>query len=117
MVKATHMTPRPPATPLVEELSRHHYALLSRFARRYIWWLSPSEAMDYPARVVTQVMNIGVFEDARRLAETLGDDCLRAVLRQAEAGQFNARSWYYWHYRLGLAEPGQVPPLPVRRIP
>ena len=73
--------------------------------------------MDYPARVVTQVMNIGVFEDARRLAETLGDDCLRAVLRQAEAGQFNARSWHYWHYRLGLAEPGQVLPLPVRRIP
>ena len=82
-----------------------------------MWWLSPSEAMDYPARVVTQVMNIGVFEDARRLAETLGDDCLRAVLRQAEAGQLNARSWHYWHYRLELAELGQVPPLPVRRIP
>ena len=116
MVKATHITPLPPAAPLAEELGRHH-ALLSKLARRYIWWLSPSEAMDYPARVVAQVMNIGVFEDSSRLAETLGDDCLRAVLRQAEAGQLNARSWHYWHYRLGLAEPGHVPPLPVRRIP
>jgi hypothetical protein len=110
------MTPRPPEAPLVGRLHRHH-ALLRKFARRYIWWLSPTEALDYPARVVAQVMNIGVFEDASRLAETLGDDCLRSVLRQAEAGQFNARSWHYWHYRLGLAEPGHVPPLPVRRIP
>ncbi len=116
VVKATHSTSQILAAPLEEEL-RPHGALLTEFARRYIWWLSPEEALEFPARVVAQVMNIGVFQDAARLAEALGDDGLRAVLRQAEAGQFNARSWHYWHYRLGLAEPGQVPPLPVRRIP
>jgi len=104
------------AAPLVDELQPHR-ALLKEFARRYIWWKSPEEAMAYPARVVAQVMNIGVFQDAARLAEALGDEGLRAVLRQAEAGQFNARSWHYWHYRLGLAAPGEVPPLPVRHIP
>lgn len=116
MVKATHSPPQALAAPLAEELRPHH-ALLIELARRYIWWLAPEEAMEYPARVVAQVMNIGVFQDAARLAEAVGDDGLRAVLRQAEAGQFNARSWHYWHYRLGLAEPGQVPPLPVRHIP
>ena len=116
VVKATHSTSQILAAPLEEEL-RPHGALLTEFARRYIRWLSPEEALEFPARVVAQVMNIGVFQDAARLAEALGDDGLRAVLRQAEAGQFNARSWHYWHYRLGLAEPGQVPPLPVRRIP
>lgn len=116
VVKATHSTSQTLPAPLAEEL-RPHRALLMDFARRYIWWLSPEEAMVFPARVVAQVMNIGVFQDAARLTEAVGEDGLRAVLRQAEAGQFNARSWHYWHYRLGLAEPGQVPPLPVRRIP
>ncbi len=116
MVTATHSTPRPLPAPFVEEL-RPHRELLTEFARRYIWWLSQEEAMEYPARVVAQVMNIGVFQDAARLADAVGESGLRAVLRQAEAGQFNARSWHYWHYRLGLAEPDQVPPLPVRRIP
>jgi hypothetical protein len=116
MVTATHTTPRTLPAPCVEEL-RPHRELLTEFARRYIWWLSPEEAMEYPARVVAQVMNIGVFQDAARLADAVGESGLRAVLRQAEAGQFNARSWHYWHYRLGLAGRDEVPPLPVRRIP
>jgi len=95
---------------------QQHADLLTALAGKYIWWLSPAEAMEMPARVVAQVMNIGVFEDVRIMAEALGDDCLRSVLQHAEAGQFNDRSWAYWHYRLGLAEPDRVPPQPVRRI-
>ena len=116
MVKATHSAQQTSAAPLADEL-RAHAELMLELARRYVWWLTPAEAMDYPARVAAQVMNIGVFQDATRLAEAVGDDCLRAVVRSAEAGQFNARSWHYWHYRLGLAKPGHVPPLPVRHLP
>lgn len=93
-----------------------HVALLGEFARKYIWWLTPPEALAYPARVVAQVMNLGEFKDACRLVEALGESTLRAVVARAEAGQFNERSWHYWHYRLRLAQPGAVPPLPVRRI-
>ncbi len=93
-----------------------HETLLGDFARKYIWWMPPSEALAYPARIVAQVMNLGEFNDARRLAEALGESTLRIVVARAEAGQFNERSWHYWHYRLGLARPGTVPPLPVRRI-
>ena len=103
-------------SPATERLARHS-AALAALACRYNWWLSPEEALDYPERIVALVMNIGAFRDAALLAETFGEDALRAVLKDAEAGQFNARSWHYWHYRLGLAQPGRVPPLPVRRIP
>ncbi len=101
---------------LPPEVVRGHAALLARLASKYIWWLTTAEAMEYPVRVVAQVMNLGEFEDVRRMVEALGEEVLRAVVNHAEAGQFNERSWHYWHFRLGLAEPGGVPPLPVRRI-
>ena len=99
-----------------DETLRQHAALLTEMARKYTWWMPAEEALDYPARIVAQVMNIGVCRDACRVADALGDDCLRAVVSNAEAGWFNARSWHYWHYRLDLAAVDHVPPLPVRRL-
>ena len=115
MLKATSHSEMAAPSPLAERLGPHT-AFLAGLAGKYHWWLSPEEALDFPERIVALVMNVGEFRDTNRLAETVSDDCLRAVLQQAEAGQFNARSWHYWHYRLGLAEPSHVPPLPVRHI-
>jgi hypothetical protein len=70
-----------------------------------------------PARVIAQVMDIGDYDDVQALVLQVGDEVLREVLRHAEAGQFNERSWTYWHYRLGLAGVDEVPPLPLRRFP
>jgi len=67
-----------------------------------------------PERVIAQVMDIGDYADVQSLASQIGDDVLREVLAHAQAGQFNARSWTYWHYRLGLSDVDQVPALPVR---
>jgi hypothetical protein len=85
-------------------------------AARYIWWKTPEEALRYPQQIAAQVMNLGDWADVQLLARAVGDDYLRAVIRTAEAGQFNERSWAYWHYRLHLAEVERVPPLPERRI-
>lgn len=87
---------------------------LRPYARKYLWWLAPEEALARPERIIAQVMNLGDYADVQALAALVGDEVLRDVLRQASAGQFNERSWAYWHYRLGLAEPDQVPPLPKR---
>lgn len=87
---------------------------LAALARKYVWWKSPEEALAQPERVIAQVMDIGDFDDMRSLASQLGDDALRDVIAHAQAGWFNPRSWAYWHYRLGLCEVEQVPPLPVR---
>lgn len=93
-----------------EEIER-----LRPFAMRYVWWKTAEEALRYPQRVVAQVMNIGTFEDLQSLDEIVGEEGLARALSQAEAGQFNPRSWHYWHYRLGLSRPGEVPSLPIRK--
>lgn len=89
---------------------------LKPFARKYIWWKAPEEALAMPERVIAQVMNIGDYADVQVLVSQVGDELLREVLTHAEAGQFNERSWAYWHYRLGLSHVDHVPPLPVRRF-
>jgi hypothetical protein len=91
--------------------------ILELMAKKYIWWKSPDEAVAMPERVIAQVMDRGDYGDVQRLAAMVGDQVLREVLTQAQAGQFSARSWAYWHYRLGLAEVDCIPPLPVRALP
>jgi len=73
--------------------------------------------MRFPARVAAQVMNLGAWEDMVAMVEATGEEYLRSVLQSAEAGQLDARSWHYRHYRLGLAEYGirPVPPIPARK--
>ena len=97
-------------------MSQTSQRTLTSLARKYVWWKTPEDAMAAPERVIAQVMNIGDYEDVQTLASQLGDEMLRQVLTHAEAGQFNERSWAYWHYRLGLADLDQIPPLPVRRF-
>lgn len=88
---------------------------LHKMALRYIWWMSPEQASKVPYRIIAQVMNIGTWEDALILMEIFPPDALKHALKNAEAGWFRPRSWHFWHYRLGLADVGKVPPLPVRR--
>jgi hypothetical protein len=90
--------------------------MLKQLAKKYIWWETADEAVSMPERIIAQVMNIGDYEDVQTLAAQVGDGTLREVLSHAEPGQFNERSWAYWHYRLGVACMDQVPPLPVRRF-
>jgi hypothetical protein len=91
-------------------------SLLASLARKYVWWMNADEASRDPALVIAQVMNLGDYDDMHSMATQVGDDALRAVIARAQPGRFNARSWTYWHYRLGLAALGQVPPLPMRRF-
>lgn len=89
---------------------------LEALAAKYVWWKTPSEAVEMPERVIAQVMDIGDYADVQRLTHLVGDDVLRDVLTHAQAGQFNPRSWAYWHYRLGLSDVDQVPEMPQRRF-
>jgi ribulose bisphosphate carboxylase small subunit len=83
-------------------------------AARYIWWEPPERAIQRPRRVIALVMEMGDYDDVERVSRALGEDGLRDALEHAEAGEFRARSWHFWHYRLGLSQPGQVPPMPRR---
>ena len=117
MTPTTPTTPQRPPPPSDHAAQAEQRELLTYWATRYIWWKSPEEALRSPARILTQVMNLGDYEDVQRMVEAFGDAALREVLRHVEAGQLNERSWAYWQYRLGLATPGHVPPLPTRRFP
>ncbi|MCP4701710.1 MAG: hypothetical protein GY862_33355 [Gammaproteobacteria bacterium] len=90
--------------------------ILVKFAKKYLWWKTPDEVIETPARVIAQVMDIGDYDDVQIVAKQAGDEYLKTLLNHAEIGQFNERSWAYWHYRLGLALPGQVPPMPQRKV-
>jgi len=90
--------------------------LLLDLAEKYIWWKTPDDAVAMPERVMAQVMNIGAYDDVQILVKAVGRDALRKVIEHAEIGQFNERSWAYWHYRLGLATLGKLPPMPQRRF-
>jgi hypothetical protein len=46
--------------------------LLHKLAAKYIWWKRPDEALQYPERVVLQVMNIGDYEDVQELVDFWG---------------------------------------------
>lgn len=97
-------------------MNRIDQEFLKTLASKYVWWKTPDEAVSTPQRLIAQVMNIGDYADVQTLATQAGDDVLRDVLSHAEAGQFDERSWAYWHYRLGLASVDLVPALPVRKF-
>lgn len=90
--------------------------ILAPLARKYIWWKTPEQAVASPRRVVAQVMNLGDYADVQALAARIGEAAFADVLRHAEAGEFSPRSWAYWHYRLGLATLGNLPPMPSRKV-
>lgn len=90
--------------------------LLQAMARKYVWWLSPREAAARPDLIITQVMDIGDYEDACRLEAAMGRQALARALRHAEPGRLSERSWAYWHHRLGRAPAGRVPPPPKRAL-
>ena len=82
------------------------------------WWKTADDALEYPERVIAQVMNLGTLTDVCHLLAAFDLEHLRRVLRHAEPGWFNERSWVFWHYRLGLATiTAALPPLPIRAIP
>ncbi len=90
-------------------------AQLRPLAKR-IWWMSEDEALRFPSRVAAQAMHLNLRKDVALLRQVLTEDELRAVLAEAEIGQFNARSWRHWHEQLRLLRAGQAPPMPVRKL-
>ena len=112
---AAAMERRPPGRPRVRR-RESMTPLLRELGRKYVWWLSPAEVAARLDLTITQTMDLGDFEDQRRLEASLGREELAKALRGAAPGRLSPRSWAYWHYRLALVKPGRVPPLPRRRL-
>ena len=83
-------------------------------ARKYVWWQPPERTLADRRLFLAQVMTLGGMDDVRWLLSRVSEDSLRAVLRDPPPGVFNARSWRYWHLRLGC---DPAPELPERPLP
>ena len=90
--------------------------MIARLGKKYLWWKKPREVEAELDRLIARIMQLGDYEDVQRIANALGDAPLKSVLQRAEPGQFDERSWAYWNYRLGLAAPEELPPLPARTL-
>ena len=86
---------------------------LLRVARRMVWFKPPEEVLADAALFLSYAMTYGTVDDLRVVRAHYTDDELRRALRSGVPGVFDARSWAYWHARLGV-EP--APDLPVRRL-
>ena len=62
---------------------------IRRIASRVVWWEPPEVVVTREEDFICRAMALG----------------------QASPGIFDARSWHYWHHRLGLGSAG---PLPTR---
>jgi hypothetical protein len=97
-------------------MERSEGEFLQKMAHRYCW-----DAMDTrvvaPDRIVRRVMDLGILDDALSLQPLFGRERLVDILRTAPPGSMRPRSWWFWHYRLGLADATHdPPPMPSRRF-
>lgn len=87
--------------------------VLDDLARRYVWWSDDAGAGDDV--IVAQVMNLGTYDDIRRLEGVMAPQELRAVMLRARAGWIDARSWGVWRGRLLARGCADIPKTPPKR--
>jgi hypothetical protein len=83
-------------------------------AAKYVWWKDPDAALANRTHFLCTLMTYGTLDDTRWMLEHYSPDDLRAALLDAPPGVFNARSWVFWHHKLGIAPIGD---LPTRTLP
>ena len=93
------------------------WEFLLEVAPKVIWWKTAGESLQFPRQVIAGVMDLGTFEETRKLQSLVSKSLLQEVLSHAEPGQFCPRSWTYWHLCLNGLVDSQVPAEPVRGYP
>jgi hypothetical protein len=66
--------------------------LIETLGRKYMWRPPTGDRPHPPARIISQVMNLGTYEDIRRLESAVPPERLAAVMRVAQPGWFSPRS-------------------------
>lgn len=97
----------------MKKLTLKHSKHLDKLAGRYVWWNSADWAYTHPEIFLSNVMNLGSWEDIQSLRQAVGDPVLKLVLNNAPAGYFHPRSWDYWHVKFAIKP---IPELPKRKL-
>ena len=88
---------------------------LDGLRRRYLWWEPVGGEPHRPERLVAQIMNLGTYDDIRRLEALLEPAALAEVMLHAQPGWFSPRSWDFWRGRLSRDAAARLPPSPPKR--
>lgn len=71
-------------------------------AKPYLWW-EPREGVPHRVeRAVAQIMNLGTYDDIRKLEALVPPAELVDIMRMAQPGWLSPRSWSFWRGRLGV---------------
>jgi hypothetical protein len=89
--------------------------VIARFGRKYLWWRPVDGQPFSEARIILQTMNHGTHDNTLLLEQMVGGSRLVEVLRHAEPGCINDRSWEFWHRRWLFATGAAIPDKPPRR--
>lgn len=82
-------------------------------ARRIVWFKPPEEALGNPIELMAYAMKHSTDQDMALLLDHIGVDGLREAIDNAPPGIIDARSWAYWHAKIGRVP---APPAPRRRL-
>ena len=66
---------------------------------RLFWW--QDQGPKTPLRIAAQFMALGSLEDIQRVREAHGDRI------------FDAKTWCFWHQKVGISP---IPPLPLQAV-
>lgn len=88
--------------------------ILLEFAKKYIWWENPEEAIHNPKKIILKVLDIGTFEDIQILLKSFDKNQLIKIIQESKIGELRAKSWNYWHIVLEICN--EIPPLPKKRV-
>lgn len=89
--------------------------IVAELGRKYICWAPVGHAPHSENRIVAQVMDIGTYDDIRRMEAALGFERLADVMIHAEPGWISPRSWSFWRGRLSRETSKPIPAEPPRR--
>jgi hypothetical protein len=87
-----------------------------RLGRKYLWWKPASGLPHSENRIIAQAMNLGTYDDILLLEQTVGPMRLVEIMRHAEPGWINDRSWEFWRGRLSFATGAAIPNEAPRRV-
>lgn len=90
--------------------------IITRFGRKYLWWVPANGGSHSDSRIIAQTMNLGTYDDILLLEQTVGHAVLVDVMLHAEPGWINDRSWEFWRGRLSFATGKVMPSDPPRRV-
>jgi hypothetical protein len=90
-------------------------AILAEFARKYLWWEPIGGEPFSEDRIIAQTMNFATYDDILLLEQTVGAPRLVEIMRRAEPGWLNNRSWEFWRGRLSYATGEVIAREPPRR--